>query len=154
MNLTLYLLDTSILLLLVRGGPIARYIRVTYQLDEVAQRSLVCVVSHGEIRAMASRREWGEAKQSRLAEALREYVTVDVNDERVWDAYVQADRVSRGAPKGARTIGDNDRWIAAAAKAAGAVLLTADRDFLHFSSGGFCAVQYVDQASRLLNDSQ
>lgn len=153
MNTTPFLLDTSVLLLLVRGGPMARYIRAVYQLDELAQRAVVCVVSHGELRAMAARRGWGEDKHRRLLEVLGDHVTVDLDGEPVLEAYVEADRISRAVREGARTIGDNDRWIAAASKACGAVLLTADRDFLHFAATGFCPVQYVDQNSRLLTES-
>jgi len=51
-------------------------------------------------------------------------------------------------PGGARTIGQNDLWIAAAAKATGATLLTTDRDFDHLDPTQLQRI-HIDPASRL-----
>jgi len=149
MNATLYLLDTSILLALVRGGLLADYIRATFKLEELVARPLASIVSHGELRAIADRRAWSAGKRKTLVDLLEAHVTLDLGDEAIVQSYVEADAVSRRLAGGARTIGDNDQWIAATAKAADAVLLTADKDFLHFSPA-FCRVHYVDPKSRLI----
>ena len=47
------------------------------------------------------------------------------------DAYVEIDLDSQNHADGARNMGKNDLWIAACAKAAGATLLTTDKDFNH-----------------------
>ena len=94
---------------------------------------------------MADRNNWGEKRKTALENALEELVTLDLNDRTVIDAYVEVDRVSQGVPGGARVLSDNDKWIAACAKAAGAVLLTTDKDFLHLNPH-CCAVQFVDPA--------
>jgi predicted nuclease of predicted toxin-antitoxin system len=62
---------------------------------------------------------------------LDNVVTVEINHPSVIDAYVELDLVSQVHPDGARNMGKNDLWIAAAARAAGATLLTTDNDFDH-----------------------
>lgn len=95
------------------------------------QRPLICVVTHGEIKVLAQRTGWGSKKLAAMDEALAAFVTVDINHPRVIDAYVELDLASQSHPDGARNMGKNDLWIAAAAKAAGATLLTTDKDFEH-----------------------
>jgi predicted nucleic acid-binding protein len=60
---------------------------------------------------------------------LDNLITVDLTKE-VIQAYVEIDLFSRRR-KPAVTMQKNDVWIAAAAKATGAVLLTTDTDFNH-----------------------
>lgn len=73
---------------------------------------------------------FGEAKLESLRKVLATLVAIDVNHESVLDAYVAVARACRTAPGGARTLSNNDLWIAATAAASKAVLLTADKDFL------------------------
>ncbi|HWZ45327.1 MAG TPA: hypothetical protein VNW97_17770 [Candidatus Saccharimonadales bacterium] len=63
----LYLLDTSVLLALVRGNELGKFIRHTFSLENPAVRSLISVVSHGEIWVMAERRNWQAKKRDALA---------------------------------------------------------------------------------------
>jgi len=127
---TLYLFDTSVLLALVRGGELGRYINNTFGLSEVINKPLISVVSHGEIWALAERNGWGDKKREALSEML------------------SVDRKNLAHPQGARALSDNDKWIAATARAAGAVLLTTDQDFIHLNPD-VCLVHYVDPSSRL-----
>jgi len=92
---------------------------------------LSLVVSLGEVRVLATRNDWGDAKLGALSKALDNLVVVDINHQSVLDAYVELDLVSQSHPDGARNMGKNDLWIAACAKAAGATLLTTDNDFSH-----------------------
>jgi predicted nucleic acid-binding protein len=126
-----YLLDTSVILPLVRGNALGKHIDQRFGLRASAQRPLVSVVSLGEVRVLAKRNDWGEAKLRSLSNALEHLVVVDINHPAVIDAYVELDLVSQGHPGGARNMGKNDLWIAACAKAAGATLLTTDNDFTH-----------------------
>lgn len=144
-----YLLDTSVLLHLIRGRDLGRYIDVTFKLSQAPHRHLISIVAHGELWAMADHRGWGDDKRAALKMALDNVVTVDLNDQAILDAYVTMKRASRNAPGGARTLGDNDHWIAATTRAADAILLTTDRDFLHFHPD-HCFVHYIDLTSKLV----
>jgi tRNA(fMet)-specific endonuclease VapC len=131
MSEPLYLLDTNVLLFLTRGSALGKHIDARFGLRAARQRPLVCVVSHGEVWVLARRNGWGDEKQAALRNLLENVVNVDINHPRVIDAYVELDLVSQSNPAGARNMGKNDLWIAAAAKASGATLLTTDNDFDH-----------------------
>ena len=66
-----------------------------------------------------------------MEQTLSDVVTVDLGHPGVVEAYVEFDLISQAHPDGAWNMGKNDLWIAAAAKAAGATLLTTDKDFDH-----------------------
>lgn len=131
MSQRVYLLDTSVILPLVRGNALGKHIDRRFGLQASAQRPFVSVVSLGEVRALAKRNDWGETKLRSLSNALDNLVVVDINHPSVIDAYVELDLASQSHPDGARNMGKNDLWIAACAKAAGATLLTTDNDFTH-----------------------
>jgi tRNA(fMet)-specific endonuclease VapC len=136
----LYLLDTNVVLAPVRGKALGAYINRTFGLT--TGRPLISVVTHGEVRVLAGRTGWPEAKQAALQNALDALVTVDINIAGVIDAYVEFEFYSQQYPTGARNMGKNDLWIAATAKASGATLLTTAKDLdLH--------VVYIDPASTL-----
>lgn len=138
-----FLLDTNIVLTLVRGNALAMYIDETFGLRASNVRSMISVVTHGEVRVLASRNGWEQKKIGALQNALNNLVTVDVNHPDVLDAYVEIDLYSQNHADGARNMGKNDLWIAACAKAAGATLLTTDKDFSHLDPD-LLAVEYVD----------
>ncbi|MBN2195944.1 MAG: PIN domain-containing protein [Polyangiaceae bacterium] len=131
MSEPLYLLDTSVLLLLARGGALGRRIDEQFGLRAARQRPLVCIVSHGEVWVMARRNGWGDDRRTAMQSVLDNLVTVDISHPRVIESYVELELRSQVYRDGARNMGKNDLWIAAAAKAAGAMLLTTDRDFDH-----------------------
>lgn len=127
----IFLLDTNVILALVRGGELGRYIDTTYGLRRARQRPFVCVVSVGEVQVLAHRNGWGAEKLEALSKALDSLVIVDINHPSVIQAYVELDLASAGHPAGARNMGKNDLWIGACTKAVGATLLTTDGDFEH-----------------------
>jgi predicted nucleic acid-binding protein len=127
----LYLLDTSVLLALVRGQELGGQIARRFGLLQARQRPLVCIVSHGEIWVLARRNSWGAERHQALQTMLDNLVTVPLEHPGVIDAYVHLDLYSHTHPQGARTMGKNDLWIAAAARASGATLLTTDQTFAH-----------------------
>jgi predicted nucleic acid-binding protein len=142
----LFLLDTNVVLALVRGQALGAFIDATFLLSAARRRPAISVVTHGEVRVLAGRNGWGEAKLAALRCALDALVTVDVNVAEVLDAYVEIDLFSQQMPGGARNMGKNDLWIAACAKASGATLLTTDRDFDHLDPD-LLTVVYIDPSS-------
>lgn len=133
MSRTLFFLDTNIVLALVRGNELARFIDRKFELRASKVRPMISVVTHGEIRVVAERNGWGATKIEALHNALINLVTVDINHPDVIDAYVEIDLFSQSHSDGARNMGKNDLWIAACAKAARAILLTTDKDFSHLA---------------------
>lgn len=147
-----YLLDTSVLLPLIRGKELGRYIDTTYKLSSQPGRHLICSVTHGEILALAAANGWGSAKRGALQRMLESLVTVDIYDDDVITCYVEMVTASRAYPKGSREkMGQNDLWIAAVTKATSAVLLTADKDFDHLHPAHIQRI-YIDPGSRLVYD--
>jgi predicted nucleic acid-binding protein len=144
----LYLLDTDILFALIRGKDLGKYIAHTYRFAEIMRRPLISIVSHGEAMTMAERNGWGEKKRKSLASVLDSMVTLDLNDPAILRGYVLVDQTNLKVRGGARVLSNNDMWIAATARAAEAVLLTTDKDFLHLNPD-VCAVEYIDPKSNL-----
>ena len=139
-----YLLDTNILLAYVRGGEIGRYVERTYHLLAGPFQPLVCVVSIGEIRAIAAAQvnPWAKAKTDRMNELIGKLVVVDISEPAVLDGYVVA--VNR-RPKGLG-VPQNDLWIASAAMATQSCLLTTDRHFDYLADQGLLTRQWIDPA--------
>ena len=71
-------------------------------------------------------KEMGARAVATLKQTTEQLVVVDVRNQSVLEKYAEIDAflVKKG-----RKIGDNDVWIAATAAAAGATLLTCDKDF-------------------------
>lgn len=143
----LYLFDTNVLLALHRGNQLGVYLNQTFSLSDVINRPLISIVTHGELWAMAERNKWGADKRDAIREMLNDLVTLDLSDPEIIQGYVAVDRKNLSHPKGARNMPDNDKWIAASAIAANALLLTTDSDFLHLHPSVF-KVQYVDARSK------
>jgi len=120
----LLLLDTSVILHLLRGKATGLALDAAYGLRKRAERPLASVVSVGEILSFAAQRRWGANKVDQLKKLVEELVVVDIRSESVLQRYADIDSflVSIG-----RKVGDNDAWIAATAT--NAVLLTTDKDF-------------------------
>lgn len=120
-----YLLDTSVLLLWLRGGSVCTTIDGQFHLTKSGFRPLVCEVTLGEIEAFAMNNKWGEARRRKLAEIRSKLVVIDLTDERIYRSYAETSTLAKD--KGFPIFHDkNDLWIAAAAKVAGATVLTTD----------------------------
>ena len=124
--LDLVALDTNALVHWVRQDSTGRHILERYELDQRVDRPLVSTVVEGEIRGLAKCWKWGANKLKRLDDILSELVRVDAGLREVVLAY--ADLYAEDQSGGHNT-GENDLWIAATAKATGAILLTCDTDF-------------------------
>jgi tRNA(fMet)-specific endonuclease VapC len=138
------LLDTGIVVLLCRGGEAAERLEARYALSLRRETPLLSVISVGELLAFARNASWGSGKEARLRALLSNFVIVDINREPVLNAYtdISAHVKRDGTPMGQQ----NDLWIAATARATGAILLTTDRDFdvLH---PAWIQREYVDPMS-------
>jgi predicted nucleic acid-binding protein len=141
MSARLYLVDTNILLFYLRGGSIGKYIQANYPFDSGLFDSLVCVVSKGEILAFSKKRKWGDDKNKKLEQLLENLVTVDISSNEVLNAYAELDAYSES---NGRRMGKNDLWIAATAKATGAIVLTTDKDFDYFNEQELIDVEWLD----------
>jgi tRNA(fMet)-specific endonuclease VapC len=122
----LLLLDTNILIHLLRGSPIGRRIESEFRLSDRVHAPLISIVTVGEILAFAQKKGWGPAKIESMQSLLRQLVVVDIHSESVLRSYAEVDSflTAQGHP-----IEQNDLWIAATAMAANAHLLTTDKDF-------------------------
>lgn len=124
-----YLLDTTVLLHWTRASRQAEAVDRRFQLTASELRPLICEVSLGEMLAFSRSLGWGAQKRDRLAEIERQVVIVHISERRVMVAYAD---LSTLAQKAGWPLfhGKNDLWVGAAAKAAGAHLLSMDKDFL------------------------
>jgi predicted nucleic acid-binding protein len=120
------LLDTGVVVLLCRGGDMGQRLDARYGISSRREVPLLSVISVGELLAFARNASWGGRKEARLHEVLANLVIVDIQREPVLNAYAD---LSAHLKVAGRPIGQNDLWIAACARATGAVLLTLDTDF-------------------------
>jgi tRNA(fMet)-specific endonuclease VapC len=128
---TRYLLDTCILVHLVRGDRDGKKIQKAYNLKAFYSECLISVVTRGEMEKLGREFNWDNAKLKAMRDLLDQLITVDINDPSIIAAYAEIDHFSD--ERGIR-MGKNDVWIAAAAKATGYQLMTMDRDFDHLAS--------------------
>jgi tRNA(fMet)-specific endonuclease VapC len=145
-----YLLDTNILVHLLRGDDLGRYLDAKYHLSGLGTFA-ISVVTVGELHALALKFGWGEARVRRLEEMLPSFPRKDINSAGVLRAYGQIDAWSttNGKP-----MGKNDVWLAATALAENMTLLTLDKDFDHLhpphdSRAWRVDVEWVDPTSKL-----
>jgi len=138
----LYLLDTNILILAVRGGAVWSRVQAKYQLLTAEPTPLISVVTAGELRSLAYQWGWATAKRDQMEFLLGYFKVVDILDPAVIEAYAVID--SRLQQRG-YSHDKNDLWIAATVSVTGATLLTTDRDFdpLHPE---FVTREWIDQS--------
>jgi len=122
----LVLLDTSVLVHLARQDATGVWIENHFALTARADRPLISTITEGEILGFARQRNWGATRMADLTRLLGEVVRVDAGLPEVVDAYADLTVLDL---RGGHNTKDNDLWIAATAKATGAVLLTCDYDF-------------------------
>lgn len=122
----LVLLDTNVLIHLIRGNSLGRWVESCLGSETFSEDPLISTITLGEILAIARRRAWGPNRIGRLEELVSELFVVDIGSAHVLSRYAEVDYAlgRMGKP-----IQQNDMWIAATAIASGAHLLTADKDF-------------------------
>lgn len=135
------LLDTNILIHLVRGNAIAQ--KVKEYVDTINDPQLfVSVVNIAEAESLMLQWNWSAEKTESLKKIITSFIAIDIeqNNKELLEAYISIDAFSQGktpSPNGkllnnsSRNMGKNDLWIAATAYAMNAMLLTTDGDFDH-----------------------
>jgi tRNA(fMet)-specific endonuclease VapC len=134
-------IDTSALVHWVRQDSTGKQLLEEYALDARHERPLLSTIVEGEIRALARLWKWGERKIGQLDEILAELVRVDAGNPAIVEAYAQLHFEDQ---QGGHGTGQNDLWIAATAKATGAIVLTCDGDFV-WMSPRLVRAEYVPQ---------
>jgi tRNA(fMet)-specific endonuclease VapC len=123
---SLYLLDTNVLVHLVRGDAVWTRVRATYQPLLIEPRPIVSVVAFGELRSLALQFNWKAEKIDQMEFYLAYLQRVSIDDSEIIRAYSVIDAHLQ---RTGQTLGKNDVWIAATAAVTGARLLTTDKDF-------------------------
>jgi len=122
----LYMLDTNVLVHLVRGDSLWAGVRGTYQLLLADPTPVISVVTVGELRSLALQFGWGTDKLDQMEFCLGYFRRVSIDDPDIIRAYAVIDAHTQ---KTGHPLGKNDCWIAATASVLGARLLTTDKDF-------------------------
>ncbi len=125
----LLLLDTNVLIHLARADGLGKWVDENYRLKERVERPLLSTVVEAEVRALGAYRGWGARKLRRLTKLLDELVRVEIDRPSVIDSYVELYSFARSSGRASWQKNQNDLWLAATARATGAVLLTQDDDF-------------------------
>jgi tRNA(fMet)-specific endonuclease VapC len=120
------LLDTNILIHLIRDNQVGRSIESRFRLRNRPVRPLISIVTVGELLAVARKRGWGPGKVQALEDLLDTAALVDIHSRPILEAYAEIDFFLE---RSGWPIGQNDVWIAATAVVSGAHLLTMDKDF-------------------------
>ena len=150
--MSLYILDTGILVGYIRGAGYAEYIEAKYSVSEPPNIPVISVVTVGEILSLAIQFRWGNKRKQIMSNLLSRFASIDINDDSILENYAEIDAFSQGnhpsknLPTGitARNMGKNDIWIAATGSVLNATLLTIDKDFDHLD-GSFLEVIQIDQ---------
>ncbi len=144
-----YLLDTNILIYLIRENPIVRAELSNRGIFEPENTVSISIASFGEILSFALQNNWGERKKDNLENLIINLRPIPIIKRELVDAFAEIDTYSKGKlterplPFGltARTMGKNDLWIAATAYLTQAILITNDNDFDHLASVYFQVVK-------------
>lgn len=120
------LLDTNILVQLVRANRLGEAIDSRFQLTASIEKPLVCVVTVGELLALAKKLGWGSSKIRLLEDLLQQFTLLDIHSEEVLSTYAELDFFLQ---RNGKSVEQNDIWIAATTIVAEAHLLTTDKDF-------------------------
>ena len=135
----MYLLDTNILLNVVRNSELYQEVNKKYRLFNSPNTSHTSFVCIAEIRSIAIRNGWGNSKMAALQSLETKIPPIWINNYEFIERYVEIDTFSLGKhptkalSSSAKTMGKNDLWIAATASLLGASLITTDADFDHLN---------------------
>lgn len=134
-----FLLDTNILIHLIRKTPNVLQQLVDKGVFGTKNNTFISIVTIAEIEAFAYRNNWGASKLTLLQQLITSFTPIPIDNQSIIDDYIQIDVFSQGKhrihnlPTGttARNMGKNDVWIAATTLFATAILVTMDDDFDH-----------------------
>ena len=120
------MLDTNILVHLIRGDQMGLLLDASYDLLRSESPNAICIVTNGEIRSLANQLSWGIARLDTMYSLLDLLSNIPLGSTEVLETYARMDTYCR---KSGLSLGKNDLWIAATAVATGYDLLTLDNDF-------------------------
>jgi tRNA(fMet)-specific endonuclease VapC len=135
-----YILDTNILLHIIRESPTFDRLIKPLDLFNGTNKVVISAVSVGELLSISQQNEWGVRKKSTIENLVNSLQIIPIQKRILLNAYADIDTFSQGRhsskslPEGtnsARNMGKNDLWIAATAHLLEAVLITTDNDFDH-----------------------
>ena len=141
----MYLLDTNILVHLIRGKGASVGIVAHFGFQTDYSQCLISVVTVGEMYALARKWSWGPKKLVELDRLLARLVWVNINQPDILIAYGELDHASE---MNGKRMGKNDLWIAATAQVSGATLLTTDRDFEHLHPAQLTRIRIDPQSGK------
>jgi tRNA(fMet)-specific endonuclease VapC len=132
-----YILDTNILIHIIRGTP-----NVSSQLAVLNLPNhpvSISIVTMGEMLSFAQQNRWGISKKADLELLFKTFRPITITKRALIDIYAEIDTFSQGrhpikslpVGKTARNMGKNDLWIAATTHLLNATLVTTDHDFDH-----------------------
>ncbi len=78
-----YLLDTNVLVALIRGGALGRWIDRQYGLWSKLPLCAISVVAVGEMYSLAQKFRWGKKKLRQLHSLLEQLVWIDIGVEEI-----------------------------------------------------------------------
>ncbi|WP_338793048.1 PIN domain-containing protein [Bernardetia sp. Wsw4-3y2] len=145
-----YILDTNILILLVKSRIFAEFFDENY-FSNTDNTFFYTHITLGEIDSISKQNQWGQKRLILLKNLLKGFnlvksTSIDVvQNYGTIDAYSQGKLKNNPLPIGmsARNMGKNDLWIAASAIVLKATLLTTDKDFDHLSPN-FINIDLID----------
>ena len=143
------LFDTNIVLIYLRDLPAKQIIESVYNPFSSENRTVISVVTVGELKAIALKNKWGVLKVEKLEAFILKCIVADINLKDTINHYAEIDAFSQGRLDSkksnftARNMGKNDLWIAATATVLDATLLTTDNDFNHLHNE-FLQVAKID----------
>ena len=92
----LYLLDTNVLVHLIRQNALGQYLNANYSPLTAEPRPLISVVTDGELRSLALQWKWGSQKTDQMKFLLGYFGRVPVDTEQVLEAYAVIDAYTEG----------------------------------------------------------
>lgn len=139
-SITGYLLDTGIVIELMKQTALGRFVDRKFGLGAGLSRNVISVVTVGEALVAAEMLKWGSERKEELWTLLNQIEWIDINDRMIFEAYALIDVHER---RSGRHMKKNDLWIAATAHVTEMPLLTTDSDY-DYLDPVFLARHYFD----------
>ena len=136
----IHLFDTNIVLIYLRDLPAKQIIESVYNPFSSENRTVISVVTVGELKAIALKNKWGVLKIEKLEAFILKCIVADINLKDTINRYAEIDAFSQGRLDSkksnftARNMGKNDLWIAATASLLNLQMITTDNDFDHLEN--------------------
>lgn len=136
--------DTNVLIHLLRMDCTGRAIETEHSLTRRREQPILSSVVEAEVLCVGRYWRWGRKRMDEARELLRSFVRLDAGHPEIVAAYVElyceARRVGRY-----REFRQNDLWIAATARVAGAVLYTCNAKDFDWIDPAYVAVVGIEQ---------